>query len=107
MVIVEFPSFTRAITALLSDDQYRDLQNALVDNPELGSLIPGTRGLRKVRWSMTGRGKRGGIRVIYYWWISGEKLLMLAAYPKNVQDDLTPVQKKILTRLVIEELENG
>ncbi|MBU2765748.1 hypothetical protein [Acidithiobacillus ferrivorans] len=68
MVIVESPVFTKAIVAILDDEGYRAMQNALVENPALGVVIPHGGGLRKVRWGVEGRGKRGGIRVIYYWW---------------------------------------
>ena len=68
-----------------------------------GALIPGTGGLRKIRWQGSGRGKRGGIRAIYYWAGQVDVLLMLLAYPKNEREDLTPEQKKILATLVREE----
>jgi len=66
VVIVEFKAFTKAIRQLMDDDQYRELQEALVKDPELGDLIQGTGGLRKVRWNLPARGKRGGARIIYY-----------------------------------------
>lgn len=68
---IETPVFTRQIVGLLDDDDYAALQAALVFQPESGDLIPGTGGLRKVRWgeSRRGRGKRGGVRVIYYWYV--------------------------------------
>ena len=107
MVIVEFPNFTKAITALMSDDEYRQLQAALVENPALGKLLQGTGGLRKLRWSLPGRGKRGGVRIIYYWWVRRKQLLMLLAYPKNVQAELTDTQRRLLAKLVEEELQDG
>jgi len=102
MVIVETSVFTRQIQALLSDEEYRLLQSQLVANPQLGKMIPGSGGLRKARWSVGGRGKRGGIRVIY-WFGSGEVILMLFVYPKNVQDDLTREQLKTLRKIIDEE----
>ncbi len=107
MVIVEFPNFTKAITTLMSDDEYRQLQVALVENPTLGKLLQGAGGLRKLRWSLPGRGKRGGVRIIYYWWVCRKQLLMLAAYPKNVQAELTDAQRRLLANLVKEELQDG
>jgi mRNA-degrading endonuclease RelE of RelBE toxin-antitoxin system len=107
MVIVEFPHFTKAITALMPDEEYRQLQAALVENPALGDLIPGTGGLRKLRWALPGRGKRGGVRVIYYWWVRQDQILMLMAYPKNVQTELTDAQRRLLAKLVKEELQDG
>jgi mRNA-degrading endonuclease RelE of RelBE toxin-antitoxin system len=104
VTIIETPVFTRQIDRLLSVRSYRDLQNYLVDDPKRGPVIPGTGGLRKVRWQGSGRGKRGGIRVIYYWIVDRDSILMLLAYPKSEQDDLTAAQKRILRRLVEEEL---
>jgi len=104
MQIIETSIFTRQVTSVLSDDEYCELQVALIRHPDLGPEIPGTGGLRKLRWGAEGRGKRGGIRVIYYWFISEDELLMLYLYPKNERDDLTADQKKILRRIVEEEL---
>ena len=67
MEIIETSFFTRQVQAILSEEEYRQLQMALVLQPGMGAVIPGSGGLRKVRWSIGGRGKRGGIRVIYYW----------------------------------------
>ncbi len=67
MVIVETSTFTRRVQELLSDEDYRKLQTVLINRPNTGAIIPGSGGLRKVRWALSGRGKRGGVRVIYYW----------------------------------------
>jgi mRNA-degrading endonuclease RelE of RelBE toxin-antitoxin system len=101
---VETPVFTRQVEDLLGDAEYRALQLALFLRPEQGSLVPGTGGLRKLRWKTSGQGKRGGLRVIYYWDVKRSVIYMLLAYPKNRQEDLTPEQKRILTQLVREEL---
>ena len=66
MLLIETPTFTRQITGLLSDDEYSEFQSQLVANPKAGDVIPGSGGLRKIRWFRAGRGKRGGIRVIYF-----------------------------------------
>ena len=66
MLIVETPVFTRRVLKLMSDEDYRALQQRLVVNPEVGALIRHSGGLRKVRWASVGRGKRGGVRAIYY-----------------------------------------
>jgi len=67
VVIIETPIFTKLIQNLMSDDEYKELQEALVSRPDLGDIIKGSGGLRKVRWRLDGRGKSGGIRAIYYW----------------------------------------
>jgi hypothetical protein len=102
MRFVETPVFTAALRGLLSPEAYRQLQLALVLRPEQGALIPGTSGLRKLR-AATGRGKRGGSRIIYYWHGGEATFFMLFAYPKNAQEDLTPSQVRLLRRLVEEE----
>src|SRR4051794_37117438 len=88
--------FTRQISELLSDDALNELEWALLARPDRGELIRGSRGLRKIRWAGSGRGKRGGLRVIYYWHVPGNIILLLLAYPKNAQEDLTPAQLKLL-----------
>jgi len=107
MVFVEFPNFTKRVTELLDDEDYRRLQAALIANPELGDLIRGTGGLRKARWSAKGRGKRGGVRVIYYWLRKRYQVLMLLTYPKSARDDLTADERKLLAKLVEQELADG
>ena len=104
MEIVETSIFTRQIRTLLKDDEYRELQEVLVINPLAGALIRGSGGLRKVRWSVEGRGKSGGIRVIYYYLAHDAQILMLAAYAKGAKDDLTDKEVAALRRLVKEEL---
>ncbi|HEV8539663.1 MAG TPA: type II toxin-antitoxin system RelE/ParE family toxin [Nitrospiraceae bacterium] len=103
MRFVETPVFTAAIQRLLDAEQYRRLQIALMLRPEQGPIIGGSGGLRKVRWVRAGGGKRGGIRIIYYWARAEAVLFMLYAYTKNEQGDLTPAQVRILGRLVREE----
>lgn len=103
MVFKETTVFTKQVKQLLDAESYRLLQLRLVADPEAGALIPGTGGLRKIRWQGSGRGKRGGIRAIYYWATKNDVVLMLLAYPKNEKDDLSPEQKKLLRALVKEE----
>lgn len=104
MIFFETPVFTAQIKALVDDDDYLELQRQLLADPESGDLIPRSGGLRKIRMALPGRGKRGGARVIYYWITAQKQIYMLLAYPKNVQDDLTPQQLKVLRGLVAEEL---
>lgn len=103
MVIVETKAFTARIGDLLSEDEYRALQLELIEWPTSGSVIPGTGGLRKIRWSAQGRGKRGGARVIYFWHVRSETLLMLFVFAKNEREDLTAAQRQILRKLVESE----
>jgi hypothetical protein len=103
MRFVETPVFTASVRRHLDDEQYRALQLALLLRPEQGQLIPGARGLRKLRWGAEGRGKRGGVRTIYYWAVEEHVCYMLYVYAKNEQGDLTPAQAKALARLVREE----
>jgi hypothetical protein len=100
MRFVETTVFTRQVTELLGDEENRALQLAMMLRPDTGAMIRGSGGLRKLRWSRPGSGKRGGIRVIYHWDPESETFFMLFAYPKNVQDDLTPSQLHAL-RLVV------
>lgn len=103
MEIIETPIFTGIIQSLLPNGLYQELQKTLVLRPDAGKIIPGSGGVRKLRWSIPGKGKRGGIRVIYYWYTSQKKILMLYAYPKSQQEDLTPKQLKALKNLLEED----
>lgn len=100
MIFIETPVFTADVKALLPDESYAELQLTLAARPMTGDLIPGTGGLRKVRWALPGRGKRGGARVIYYWRMSHSQILMLAIYGKGTKDDLTATEKRLLQRIV-------
>ena len=99
MEFVESDIFTARITELLDDDAYGALQAELIRRPKAGVIIPGLGGLRKIRWGATNRGKRGGLRVIYYYW-SANRLEMIYAYDKADQGDLTPQQKRMLQDIV-------
>ena len=84
----------------MSDDQYKDLQEALVARPDMGDLIKGSGGLRKVRWNLEGRGKSGGVCAIYYWVTDDDQIRMLYVYPKGKQENLTQTQIKQLKTIV-------
>ena len=103
MIFIETSIFTEAIRRLLPDEAYRHLQMALMVRPEAGDFIRGSGGLRKVRWKVVGGGKRGGLRVIYYWDPPGT-VYMLFAYRKSQQEDLTPAQLRLLRGAVREWL---
>jgi len=101
--LIETSTFTRQITALLSDEDYGAFQSRLAATPGLGALIKGGGGIRKVRVAAGSRGKRGGARVIYYWAVRRDLILLLYAYPKNVSADLTLKQVAQLGKAVKEE----
>ncbi|PIE41931.1 MAG: hypothetical protein CSA49_01225 [Gammaproteobacteria bacterium] len=100
MVIVETGIFTRLIKELMSDDEYKDLQKALVNAPDMGAIIKKSGGLRKVRWKLEGKGKSGGVRVIYYWVVDDDHIRMLYVYPKGKQEDLTIDQLHTLKKIL-------
>ena len=107
MEIIETSIFTRKIRELISDEEYGELQFALIQRPDTGAVIPQSGGIRKIRWSGSGRGKRGGIRVIYYWYVNEQQIYMLLAYAKNEQANFSAAQLKVLKKLVEEEFGNG
>lgn len=102
MEFIETPTFTRQIQELLTDEEYRGLQNMLVDDPECGDLIKGGGGIRKVRHAAQGKGKSGGARAIYYWIKDRHQIYMLVVYPKSRKDDLSDKETAILRELVKE-----
>ena len=103
MEIIETSIFTRLINDLMGDDTYRMFQIELLTDPEKGSVIPGSGGLRKIRWRQESHGKRGGLRVIYYWAVSRRKIVMLYVFPKNVRGDLSKKQLRTLRQMVESE----
>lgn len=102
MWFVETSLFTRQLLKVLPDDQYRLLQESLALRPEQGVLIPGGAGLRKVRWSTPGTGKRGGCRVIYFWDVSTDGIYFVLVYGKSEKDNLTRRELNELASLVRE-----
>ncbi|MGE4239064.1 toxin [Ramlibacter sp.] len=104
---IELAPFERHRSEYLDDDSYLELQQVLMANPEAGDLIADTGGLRKLRRPdpRRGKGKRGGLRVIYYWWLGGEQFWLVTVYDKDEASDLTNLQKKSLRELIRRELE--
>ena len=100
MEFIRFPTFERSVAGLLAEADILELELLLAVQPELGDLIPGGRGLRKLRRPAKGRGKRGGARVIYYLVHVQNVILLIAAYAKNEQADLTRRQLQVLAGLV-------
>ena len=106
MVFIELPIFLKCAGELFSDEDLRVLQNTLLENPLAGDLIPGGRGLRKLRVPLSGRGKRGGARIIYYCWVSKEQCYLVYAYAKNVAADLTKAQLSRLAEVIESEVDH-
>jgi mRNA-degrading endonuclease RelE of RelBE toxin-antitoxin system len=96
VVFVETPNFCRRVQQLLDDDDYAEMQLYLEARPGAGNIIKGSGGMRNPRWAGSGRGKRGGLRIIYYWWVAKGRISLLLVYPKNEMDDLTADQLKQL-----------
>ena len=106
MVFIESKLFEKLRESYLDDEGYRALQNFLIEQPLAGDVIQGTGGLRKVRWSVKGKGKRGGVRTIYLYVTERSHIHLLTIYAKNETEDLTPSQKKVL-KAITEEIKNG
>lgn len=105
-VFVESMIFSRLLPKYLADDEYRQIQNTLLEKPEAGVLIKGTGGLRKLRSGIKDRGKRGGLRLIYYWHKSIDRFYMITLFDKSEMSDLTRDEirsLRILVRNWIEE----
>ena len=101
LTFVETKLFTKRLREYLADDEYGALQEALIANPQAGDIIRGSGGVRKLRWNVAGRGKRGGIRVIYYLRSKHGEIWMLTVYAKNVVDSIPPS----LLRKIREEID--
>jgi hypothetical protein len=106
-VFVELPTFERYRAAYLDDDAFLALQNLLMSHPDAGDLIVDAGGLRKLRFgdARRGKGKSGGLRVIYYWWIAGFQFWLFTVYDKNEISDLTPRERRALKAMIKSELE--
>jgi hypothetical protein len=103
VVFVETRVFTSRVRAHLSDEQYRAVQLVLAARPGSGNIVPGAGGLRKLRFGAEGRGKRGGIRLLYYWHPPTNQILLLFVFAKNERSDLTPRQREGLRKLIERE----
>ena len=102
MEFLETSVFIRQIADILRDHEYAKLQIHLTNYPDAGALIPGASGLRKIRWKAEGKGKRSGVRIIYYWYFFRSQIFMLLAYKKSASDDLSKKQLKQLAQMVRE-----
>jgi len=99
MIFIESAVFTKQVRELLSDEFYGEFQQCLAAHPQMGDVIKDTGGLRKVRWSVPGRGKSGGVRMIYFHVSPLAQIRLLLIYRKGVKDDLSPAEKKVLRKL--------
>jgi len=106
LVFYESPVFTRLLPDYMDDNSYRDLQIVLMENPESGDIMPGTGGFRKIRWKdrKRGKGKRGGLRVIYYHLASDNQIWFFTIYDKDEATDLTADEKRLLKKAIQAEL---
>lgn len=102
VIFIETPPFERIRDDYFDDDQYQLLQAALMSNPGAGDVIPRSRGIRKVRWATDGQGKRGGLRVIYFWKDQRNHIYLLTVYGKSEVTDLTQKEIKVLAAIVQE-----
>jgi len=106
-LFVELPAFARYRAEYLDDDGFRALQRELMAAPESGDVIEGTRGLRKLRHAdpRRGKGKQGGLRVIYFWWQAGRQFWLFTLYGKDDMNDLSTKEKALLRDMLKRELE--
>lgn len=102
MEFIEATAFTKHVYEYLSDDEYAGLQSFLLQYPEAGKVVPGSGGVRKVRWAMSGKGKRGGVRVIYYFKRQDDEIWLLTIYSKNEVENI-PAH---VLRQIAKEIEN-
>lgn len=103
MVFIETSTFTKLITKYLTDDEYLGLQTFLLKFPDAGDIVRGTGGVRKLRWQFSGKGKRGGLRIIYYWQVSEDEVWLLTAYGKSERESI-PAH---ILKQIAEEIKNG
>jgi mRNA-degrading endonuclease RelE of RelBE toxin-antitoxin system len=102
MVFIETSTFTKLIGKYLSDDEYLGLQKFLLKQPDAGTIIRGTGGVRKLRWAISGKGKRGGVRVIYYWQVRDDEIWLLTVYGKSERETIAAH----ILRKIAEEIDN-
>ena len=103
---IEMPAFERHRSSYLNDAAFSSLQMELMKNPEAGEVIPDSGGLRKLRFAdaRRGKGKRGGLRIIYYWWSQGSQFWLYTLYDKDEMADLTEAERKAVKAMIKQEL---
>lgn len=100
MIFIETSLFTRLLPELLSDEEYATLQSSLILHPEVGAIIKASGGIRKIRWASRGKGKSGGVRVIYYWAKSTDQIFMLTLYGKGDKQNLSAADLRKVVKLL-------
>jgi hypothetical protein len=107
MESIESPAFSRHLSRYLSDDGYRSLQDELARNPKAGDLVPGTGGFRKVRWAdpRRGKGRRGGLRIVYFYFARDQEIWLMTLFDKDEASDLSPKEAKALKAAIRAELD--
>ena len=103
MVFIETSLFTKPLTSYLSDDDYRGLQSYLLQKPDAGDIVRGSGGVRKIRWAPQGKGKSGGVRVMYYWKKSDHEIWMLTIYSKSERATISGHQLKQISEAIRHE----
>lgn len=106
-IFIELPPFERHREYYMDDISFQTFQSELIKNPTVGDVISGTGGLRKARFTdpRRGKGKRGGIRIIYYWWVYGLQFWLFTLYRKGEVDDLSPKERKVLSEMLLREIQ--
>ena len=99
MIFIESLAFTEDLAMLLSEESYGEFQGFLAENPTAGDVIQGTNGLRKIRWAVQGKGKSGGVRVIYYHLCRAYQIRLILIYRKGIKDDLSATEKRMVSEI--------
>ncbi|WP_306537114.1 type II toxin-antitoxin system RelE/ParE family toxin [Geobacter sp.] len=100
MLFVETSLFTKLLPGYLTDDEYREFQAFVAETPDAGDVIRGSGGIRKIRWAAKGKGKRGGVRIIYSWQRADSHIYLITLYAKNEMEDLSPAEIAALKNMV-------
>lgn len=98
--VITTPTYERRIAKLLPPEERIEMENAIALDPERYPVMPGTKGVRKARWSRPGMGKSGGLRLIYYFWVEPNAVVLITAYAKNEKENLTDADKKEIRKIV-------
>jgi mRNA-degrading endonuclease RelE of RelBE toxin-antitoxin system len=98
--VIATRTYEKRIAKLLPPEERAEMENAVATEPERYPVVPGTKGVRKARWSRPGMGKRGGVRLIYYFWVGPNAVVLITAYAKNEKENLTDADKKKIRKIV-------